>query len=309
MLTGILKEDEGVLYYKGQPLDQKQRDRSRNKVQMVFQDPYASLNPCLTVEQALEEALRGADSRDGSQRRRMGTVPARDNAAEKQSPSARRRDRKAEREARRKTICDMLKRVGLTEEYMEKYPSELSGGQRQRIGIARTLIVRPELLICAEALSSLDAGTQDPILDLLLDLRQEQGVACLFISHDMHVIRRISSRMGVMYGGRLVESGRTKEICADPWHPYTKQLLEAVPEADPLRARRIRSLPLGKRTADKVQTGKGCPFAGECGYAMACCTEQEPETYTFGERAVSCFLYAEKYSGRRDRDYIMTSQI
>ena len=309
VLTGILKEDGGVLYYKEQPLDQKQRDRSRNKVQMVFQDPYASLNPCLTVEQALEEALRGADSRDGSQRRRMGTVPARDNAAEKQSPSARRRDRKAEREARRKTICDMLKRVGLTEEYMEKYPSELSGGQRQRIGIARALIVRPELLICDEALSSLDAVTQEQILDLLLDIQKEQGIACLFISHDMHVIRRISSRMGVMYGGRLVESGRTKEICSDPWHPYTKQLLEAVPEADPLRARRIRSLPLGKRTADKVQTGKGCPFAGECGYAMACCTEQEPETYTFGERAVSCFLYAEKYSGRRDRDYIMTSQI
>lgn len=309
VLTGILKEDGGVLYQNGQPLGQKRRDRGRNRVQMVFQDPYASLNPCLTAGQALEEVLRAADIRDGSQRRRMGTVPARDNAAEKQSRSARRRDRKAERAARRKTICDMLERVGLTEEYMDKYPSELSGGQRQRIGIARALIVRPELLICDEALSSLDAVTQEQILDLLLDIQREQGIACLFISHDMHVIRRISSRMGVMYGGRLVESGKTREICSDPWHPYTKQLLEAVPEADPLRARRIRSLPLGKRTADKAQPGKGCPFAGECGYVMGCCMEQAPEAYRFGERTVSCFLYSAEHSGRRGRDYIMTSQI
>ena len=309
VLTGILKEDGGVLYQNGQPLGQKRRDRGRNRVQMVFQDPYASLNPCLTAGQALEEALRASDIRDGSQRRRMGTVPARDNAAEKQSRSARRRDRKAERAARRKTICDMLERVGLTEEYMDKYPSELSGGQRQRIGIARALIVRPVLLICDEALSSLDAVTQEQILDLLLGIQREQGIACLFISHDMHVIRRISSRMGVMYGGRLVESGKTKEICLDPWHPYTKQLLEAVPEADPLRARRIRSLPLGKRTADKALSGKGCPFAGECGYVMGCCMEQVPEAYRFGERTVSCFLYSAEHSGRRGRDYIMTSQI
>ena len=295
VLTGILKEDGGVLYQNGQPLGQKRRDRGRNRVQMVFQDPYASLNPCLTAGQALEEALRAADIREEE--------------AEKQSSSAHRRDRKAERAARRKTICDMLERVGLTEEYMDKYPSELSGGQRQRIGIARALIVRPELLICDEALSSLDAVTQEQILDLLLGIQREQGIACLFISHDMHVIRRISSRMGVMYGGRLVESGKTREICSDPWHPYTKQLLEAVPEADPLRARRIRSLPLGKRTADKAQSGKGCPFAGECGYVMGCCMEQVPEAYRFGERTVSCFLYSAEHSGRRGRDYIMTSQI
>lgn len=249
---------------------------------MVFQDPYGSLNPCLTAGQALDEALRAAGSPE----------------------------EKADREKRRERIRNMMERVGLTEEDMDKYPSEFSGGQRQRIGIARALIVRPEILICDEALSSLDAVTQQQILDLLLDIQKEQQIACLFISHDMHVICRISSRMGVMYGGRLVETGRTREVCSDPWHPYTKLLLDAALEADPLRARRIPGISAGKQsTGGRGVQEKGCPFVGECGYAMKCCTEQEPEVYRFGERAVSCFLYSEEHSGRRSRDYIMTSQI
>ena len=280
ILTGILKEDSGTVFYRDEPLERSRRGGGR--IQMVFQDPYGSLNPCLTAGQALDEALRAAGSPE----------------------------ERADRERRRERIRDMLERVGLTEDDMDKYPSEFSGGQRQRIGIARALIVRPEILICDEALSSLDAVTQQQILDLLLDIQREQQIACLFISHDMHVIRRISSRMGVMYGGRLVETGRTREVCFDPWHPYTKLLLEASPDADPLKARRIRGLPAGKQDAGNRGMGdKGCPFAGECGYAMKCCTEQEPEVYRFGERAVSCFLYSEEYSGRRSRDYIMTSQI
>lgn len=280
ILTGILKEDSGTVFYRDEPLERSRRGGGR--IQMVFQDPYGSLNPCLTAGQALDEALRAAG------------FP----------------EERTDRERRRERIRDMLERVGLTEDDMDKYPSEFSGGQRQRIGIARALIVRPEILICDEALSSLDAVTQQQILDLLLDIQREQQIACLFISHDMHVIRRISSRMGVMYGGRLVETGRTREVCSDPWHPYTKLLLEASPDADPLKARRIRGLPAGKQDAGNRGMGdKGCPFAGECGYAMKCCTEQEPGTYRFGERAVSCFLYSEEHSGRRSRDYIMTSQI
>lgn len=280
ILTGILKEDRGTVFYRDELLERNGRGGGR--IQMVFQDPYGSLNPCLTAGQALDEALRAAGSPE----------------------------EKADREKRRERIRNMMERVGLTEEDMDKYPSEFSGGQRQRIGIARALIVRPEILICDEALSSLDAVTQQQILDLLLDIQKEQQIACLFISHDMHVIRRISSRMGVMYGGRLVETGRTREVCSDPWHPYTKLLLDAALEADPLRARRIPSISAGKQSIGgrEVQE-KGCPFAGECGYAMKCCTEQEPEVYRFGERAVSCFLYSEEYSGRRSRDYIMTSQI
>lgn len=280
ILTGILKEDCGTLFYRNEPLDRN--ERGGGKIQMIFQDPYGSLNPCLTAEQALDEALRAGGTRE----------------------------ERTDRGRRRERIRVMIERVGLSEEDMEKYPSEFSGGERQRIGIARALIVRPEILICDEALSSLDAVTQQQILDLLMDIQKEQQIACLFISHDMHVIRRISSRMGVMYGGRLVETGRTREVCSDPWHPYTKMLLEASLDADPLKARRIRSLPSVKRdTGSRGQGQKGCPFAGECGYAMKCCAEQEPGTYRFGERAAACFLYSEEYSGRRSRDYTMTSQI
>ena len=280
ILTGILKEDSGSIFYRKETLGRKERGGRR--IQMVFQDPYGSLNPCLTVGQTLDEALRAAGTEE----------------------------ERADWRIRRERIRDMLERVGLKEEDMDRYPSEFSGGQRQRVGIARALIVRPEILICDEALSSLDAVTQQQILDLLLDIQREQQIACLFISHDMHVIRRVSSRIGVMYGGRLVETGRTREVCSDPWHPYTKLLLEASPEADPLKARRIRSLPAGRWDAgNRGQRGKRCPFAQECGYAMKCCGEQEPGTYRFGERAVSCFLYSEEHSGKRSRGYTMTSQI
>lgn len=280
ILTGILKEDSGSIFYRKETLGRKERGGRR--IQMVFQDPYGSLNPCLTVGQTLDEALRAAGTEE----------------------------ERADWRIRRERIRDMLERVGLKEEDMDRYPSEFSGGQRQRVGIARALIVRPEILVCDEALSSLDAVTQQQILDLLLDIQREQQIACLFISHDMHVIRRVSSRIGVMYGGRLVETGRTREVCSDPWHPYTKLLLDASLDADPVRARRIRSLPAGKQsTGGRGAQEKGCPFARECGYAMKCCAEQEPETYRFGERAVSCFLYSEEHSGKRSRGYTMTSQI
>lgn len=285
ILTGILREDGGTLYYREEPLSRDRRmDAFAGRVQMVFQDPYASLNPCLTVREALEEALEASQIC-----RRVGSAPGR-----------------TEKDLMTEKINRMLQLTGLSPEDADRYPRSFSGGQRQRIGIARALIVEPEILVCDEALSSLDAITREQILELIFRIQRKIGFACLFISHDMHVVRRISDRIGVMYGGHIVESGETKKICSDPWHPYTKQLIEAVPEPDPLRAAKIKAAPVKEGT--KINQ-YGCPFAGRCGYVLECCTGEMPRSYSFDKREVSCFLYSDRHSGRRSSGYKMTSQI
>ena len=269
VLSGILKSDSGMI-----------DDRSKNRAQMVFQDPYGALNPCLTVGQALEEAIRK-------------TVP---------DPWLRRQ--KAE---------DILRLSGLRETVRNRYPRELSGGERQRAGIARALVCDPELLICDEAFSSLDASTRDGLLELFGTLQREQALTCLFISHDMKAVARISGRMGVLFRGELVETGRTRSVCTDPWHPYTKQLLLSMPAPDPLRAGRKRGIPFREKSTELPGRDggahRGCPFAENCPYAMDCCREETPDSYVFGERTVKCFLYSEEHSGRRAEGYKMTSQI
>ena len=160
-----------------------------------------------------------------------------------------------------------------------------------------------------EALSALDAATRSQILELLLSIQKKRKIACLFISHDLALIRKISSRISVLYQGRLAETGDTREVCSDPWHPYTRQLLDAVPEADPVRARKIRTSYVQEQDRGEKKDGCGCPFAGRCGYAMDCCFEETPGNYIFGSRMVSCFLYSQEHSGRRGEGYTMTSQI
>lgn len=295
ILTGMLREDAGQLYYRGQiPQRGRRMDSFGGKVQMVFQDPYASLNPCLTVRQALSEALDAAAGLAG-----RGAVDGRAD----RHPLA--EQEKAER------IRKILALTGLSYDDADRYPHAFSGGQRQRIGIARALITEPEVLVCDEAISSLDATTREQILELIFRVQRKIGFACLFISHDMHVVRRISDRIAVMYGGQIVETGRTKEVCSDPWHPYTKLLLEAVPEPDPVRAKKIKSGPVKEAAGtDLTDAAEGCcPFAGRCGYALECCRRERPEQYVFGDRSVSCFLYSDEHSGRRSSAYRMTSQI
>ena len=295
ILTGMIREDKGRLYYRGQILQRGRRmDSFGGKVQMVFQDPYASLNPCLTVRQALSEALDAAAGLAG-----RGAVDGR---------TAGHRLTDQEKEER---IRKILALTGLSYSDADRYPHAFSGGQRQRIGIARALITEPEVLVCDEAISSLDATTREQILELIFRVQRKIGFACLFISHDMHVVRRISDRIAVMYGGQIVETGRTKKVCSDPWHPYTKLLLEAVPEPDPVRAKKIKSGPVKEAAGTDLPDAAGgcCPFAGRCGYALECCRRERPEQYTFGDRSVSCFLYSDKHSGRRSSAYRMTSQI
>ena len=269
ILSGILKPDSGMI-----------DDRSKTRAQMVFQDPYGALNPCLTVGQAMEEAIR------------------------KTVPDPRLRRQKAE---------DTLRLSGLRETARNRYPRELSGGERQRAGIARALVCDPELLICDEAFSSLDASTRDGLLELFGTLQREQALTCLFISHDMKAVARISGRMGVLFRGELVETGRTRSVCTDPWHPYTKQLLLSMPAPDPLRAGRRKGISFREKSTElpgrDSGAQRGCPFAENCPYAMDCCREETPDSYVFGERTVKCFLYSEEHSGRRAEGYKMTSQI
>ena len=280
LLTGLLAPDSGEILYRGERLDTGKGKKSWNgKIQMVFQDSYGSLNPCLTVGQALSEALR--------MRARKDRLP----------PAERRR-----------RVEEMLCMAGLSPEDADRYPDEFSGGERQRIGIARALIPEPELLICDEAFSALDASTRKQILKLLLSIQKTRKIACLFISHDLALIRQVSSRISVLCRGRLAETGETKAVCSDPWHPYTKMLLNSVLPPDPLKAGKVRPV-FAEENARETDSGHGCPFASSCGYAMKCCFEGTPELYRFGSRETACFLYSEKYSGKRADGYRMTSQI
>lgn len=184
-----------------------QWQRMRSKVQMVFQDPLASLDPRMTAAQSIAEPLRIHE-------------PALTEAE------------------RRQRVCDMLQRVGLNPQHLNRYPHEFSGGQCQRIGIARALVMGPELIICDEPVSALDMSIRAQIINLLTELQQEQHMALLFIAHDLAVVRHISHRVMVMYQGKVVETADRNTLFASPQHAYTQALLAAIPVPDPARARR-----------------------------------------------------------------------
>lgn len=271
MITQVLEPTSGKISYLGE------KTKLKYPVQMVFQDPYASLNPRMCVGDILEEPLLLNTSCSAQERRRK--------------------------------VREMLTLVGLKEEDAVKYPRAFSGGQRQRIGIARALILEPELLVCDEPVSALDVSIQEQILCLLEDIQKEKGLSYLFISHDLNVVKRISRRLGVMYAGNLVEAGDTKEIYEDPWHPYTKALLSAVLVPDPWKARRKKGILHTEEKRTEIPSGRGCPFAPRCGYAIDCCFTGKPQRYRFGEREIACFLYSEEHAGKRSSGLKMTSQI
>lgn len=272
MITGVHAPSEGTIIYRG-----KELEGMRRQIQMVFQDPYASLNPRMTVRETLEEPLL------------LNTADPPDE--------------------RKKKVADIMELAGLDPDDAGKYPRAFSGGQRQRIGIARALMLRPELIVCDEPVSALDVSIQEQILELLEKIQRETQVSYLFISHDLNVVKRISQRIGVMYAGSIVESGATQSIYEDPWHPYTKALLSAILTPDPRTARKRRGMAAAGEQGQKAESARGCPFAPRCGYAMECCHTGRPKTYFFGERKVACFLYSKEYTGRRSGDYRMTSQI
>ncbi|MEZ4668297.1 MAG: ABC transporter ATP-binding protein [Anaerolineae bacterium] len=211
-------------------------------IQLIFQDPFSSLNPRMTLEQIVSEPLLNYQKGNASQRREK--------------------------------VEELLKLVGLRTEYMSRYPHAFSGGQRQRIGIARALALNPQLVICDEPVSALDVSVQAQILNLLQDLRNQLGLTYLFISHDLSVVRHLSNRVAVMYVGKVVEVASTEDLFTDMQHPYTEALLASAPTPDP-RIKNKRK-PLTGEVADPANPPTGCYFHPRCPYAQERCKVEQP---------------------------------
>jgi oligopeptide transport system ATP-binding protein len=216
----------------------------RRKMQMIFQDPYASLNPRMTVGSIIAEPMHIFGLH---------------------SP----RERKPE-------VMRLMDLVGLNPRFLNRYPHEFSGGQRQRIGIARALAVQPQLIVCDEPVSALDVSIQAQVINLLAELQEKLGVAYLFISHDLAVVRHISHRIGVMYLGRIVELAEADELHERPLHPYTQALLSAAPIPDPVHERQRRRIILKGEVPSPDRVYPGCPFADRCPIAEQRCREIVP---------------------------------
>lgn len=230
----------------------------RRKMQMIFQDPYASLDPHKTLQQILTEPLR---------------VHGLFTPAE-----------------RVKKARDMLETVGLTPAYLQRYPHELSGGQRQRIGIARAVILNPDLIVADEPVSALDVSVQAQVINLLLKLQNEFRLTYLFISHDLGVVRHITDRVAVMYLGRIVELAETEELFENPLHPYTRALISAIPAHRP--DERKNRVILNGEVPSPAAPPSGCPFHERCPQCMEICKTEAPALGTFeGGHTVTCHLY------------------
>ena len=239
-------------------LDKRSLRHLRRDMQIIFQDPYASLNPRMSVMDIVGEGLRVHRLVAG----------------------------RAELQER---VRELLATVRLDPAYANRYPHEFSGGQRQRIGIARALSLRPKFIVCDEAVSALDVSIQAQIINLLMDLREQFGLAYLFVAHDLSVVRHISHRVAVMYLGRIVERGATADIFERPLHPYTVALLSAVPVADP--ARRRTRIVLGGDVPSPLDPPPGCPFHPRCPVVMdRCRTEVPPLRDVGGGHSYVCHL-------------------
>ena len=250
LLVVLEKPDTGLISYRGENINSysaKDLKSYRRNVQIIFQDPYSSLNPRKSAASIIREPL---------------TISNTGNKKERQE-----------------AVIELMKKVGLSEEQANRYPHEFSGGQRQRIGIARALVLKPELIIADEPVSALDVSIQAQILNLLKELKNEFGLTYLFISHDLNVIRNMSDRIAVMYLGKIVELAVNQDIYLRPMHPYTRMLLSAVPSCDPKNKKRILSI----KGEARNELEKGCNFQNRCPYGIEICKEVEPPLKEYDE--------------------------
>jgi oligopeptide/dipeptide ABC transporter ATP-binding protein len=262
----LVEPTSGKISFEGQEitgLRGTQLRAKRRQFQMIFQDPYGSLDPRMTVEQIIGEALD----------------------IHRLAPTL---------SARRERVESLLKHVGLNASHAERYPHEFSGGQRQRIGIARALAVEPKLIVCDEPVSALDVSVQAQVINLLQDIQQERGIAYLFVAHDLAVVRHISQRILVMYLGRIVESAGAKDVCESPKHPYTQALISAVPSVDK-RTSSNRIVPRGDPPSP-LNVPSGCPYHTRCPMAEKRCEIDTPPLREIAPGHWSACHFAERVS-------------
>jgi dipeptide transport system ATP-binding protein len=261
-VTMIERPTSGTLLLEGDDVahaDAAARRRLRPRVQMVFQNPYASLNPRKTVGALLEEPLAINGMRKAAARREAGLA--------------------------------MLEKVGLRPEHYRRYPHMFSGGQRQRIAVARALMLHPRLVVADEPVSALDVSIQAQVLNLLMDLQRDMGMAYLFISHNLQVVRHIADDVLVMYLGRVAEYGSRANVFERPAHPYTRALLASTPALD-ARLRRER-VPLQGELPSPLDPPSGCAFHKRCPHAVERCAAEVPALLPFGSVRVACHRVAE----------------
>ena len=243
-------------------LSQKEMLPFRKRMQIIFQDPYASLNPRMTVTDIVGEGIDTYGLAHGVERQER--------------------------------IYRLLERVGLKCEHASRYPHEFSGGQRQRIGVARALAVEPDLVVCDEPISALDVSIQAQVVNMLEDLQDDMGLTYLFIAHDLSMVKHISDRIGVMYLGKLVEVCGSKMLYERPLHPYTQALLSSIPIPDPIATKKSNRIILEGQVSSPIDPPPGCRFASRCRYAKEQCTQVTPELRELGtDHMVACH-YAEE---------------
>ncbi len=260
----LIEPTSGEILYEGKPIQQlsgQALQKFRNQMQMVFQDPFSSLNPRMRIGEIIEEPMKLQLTLTKQERKRR--------------------------------VIELLEKVGLREDAIKKFPHEFSGGQRQRIGIARALAINPAFIIADEPVSALDVSVQSQVLNLMMDLQDELGLTYMFISHDLGVVKHISDRVAVMYLGRIVEVGEKHALYANPLHPYTQALLAAIPVVDFDKKR--HSEPLKGDLPSPMNPPVGCVFHTRCPKAMPICSEKRPVlTNQNDQQQVACFLYEEE---------------
>jgi len=259
----LYKPTEGKIYFDGKDITDltgKEMMPIRREMQMIFQDPYASLNPRMTVSDIVKESMIVHD---------MYT--------------------ENERVERVKELLDI---VGLNSEQANRYPHEFSGGQRQRVGIARALAVEPKFIICDEPISALDVSIQAQIINTLEDLQKKYNLTYLFIAHDLSMVKHISDKIAVMYLGNMVEVAESNELYIHPQHPYTCSLLSAIPIPDPDKSKEIQRIQLEGEVPSPLNPPRGCKFHPRCKYKKKICTQEQPLLKDVGNNhKVACHLF------------------